>query len=286
MISNACCAFVATSIIWHGFCGVLHKNPEKGFAAELLSQTNDDQTAVLRQSPGLFKQNNKNQSDVIMKGKKSKLSLAALALLAICGRIPVALATPIIVDELNYQGAVFTLGGEWIDRIYRMTYTAQFGASESSGDRSLLTAIDWKWEGGKIHSVLLREAPGGTDAWRAQISHQIGGDAFGCLEDGDSNAVCTEFVGPGAGLFTDQAETVSWVFDISFKHLTQQNGWLKQGPRRAYVNETGRLATPTMAADVPAEVAAVPVPGLPALLLIGLAGLSLCRAGGSKVART
>jgi hypothetical protein len=238
--------------------------------------------------PGLLKQNDKNQSDVIMKGKKSKLSLAVLALLAICGRIPVALATPIIVDELNYQGAVFTLGGEWkrAGSIYTMTYTAQFDDFQDADDQSYLTAIDWKWEGAKIDTVSLLEAPGagGTGDWTVQTSSQIGGDAGKCLDTGDSNAVCTDF--NGLGLSTAQDGLLSWVFEIHFRELNLQQSFLQGGVRSAYVS-AGSLAAPDLLFIAPlSEGANVPVPGVPALLLIGLAGLSLCRAGGSKVART
>lgn len=217
-----------------------------------------------------------------MKGKKRNLSLAALALVAICGRVPTALAVTTIIDTMNYEGAIFTLGGEWeIERsIYTMTYTAQFGPSQNPQVQSYLKAIDWKWDGGTIDTVALLEAPGGKENWNAQTSRQIGGEAAQCLEAGDSNAVCTEF--NGLGLSTSDTGLLSWVFEISFKDFNQQESFLGGGVRSAYVT-SGSLAAPVMRFFEPLpETTNVPVPGVPALLLIGLAGLSLCRASAGK----
>ena len=92
-----------------------------------------------------------------MKGKNLNLVLV-LALMAICGRVPVSLALPVTTDTLNYQGAVFTLDGEWGDSGYTMIYTANFDEFYGAAEQPYLKAIDWKWQGGSISSVALTTA--------------------------------------------------------------------------------------------------------------------------------
>jgi len=229
-----------------------------------------------------------------MKGKKFK-QLLVLALVAICGHMPVTRAIPINPDTMNYQGALFTLEGRWTSGSnYEMTYWANFDNFESAAEQPYLKAIDWKWEGGKIDTVSLLSAPGDDGDWMAQTFHQIGiGDSVGCESGGGSNAVCTEFTGAGIGLSTATVGDVSWVFNISFKVRNQVDLFLKEGLRNAYVNESGLLAAPIMACDTVDDAtcsgaldviaplsspdAEVPSPGVPALLVIGLAGLLLGR---------
>ncbi|MBE9538090.1 MAG: hypothetical protein IMF06_03355 [Proteobacteria bacterium] len=224
-----------------------------------------------------------------MKGKKIDYVLA-LALVAVCGRMPVSQAMPINEDTLNYQGAIFTLEGEWVDAIYRMTYWANFENFTGTNDQSYLKALDWKWEGGHISTVSLLEAPGGAGDWLAQTSHQIGvGESVGCEIGGGSNAVCTDFVGSESGLSTATEGDLRWVFEISFKHISQVDVYLRDGLRAAYINDSGSLAAPILSCGAAGEAtcasdpnitpasASVPVPGVPALLIIGLAGMSLCR---------
>ena len=222
-----------------------------------------------------------------MKGKKIDFVLA-LALVAVCSHIPVSQAIPINEDTLNYQGAIFTLEGEWDNGIYRMTYWANFDEFKGTGDQSYLKAIDWKWEGAGISTVSLLDAPGGAGDWLAQTSHQIGlGESVGCEQGGGSNAVCTAFVGGASGLSTATEGDLNWVFEISFKSTRQKDFFLKNGVRAAYIDDSGSLAAPVMSCGADGDstcsrsfapsAANVPVPGVPALLIIGLAGLSLCR---------
>ena len=233
----------------------------------------------------------------MMKGRKIDYVLA-LALAAVCSRMPVSHAMPINADTLNYQGALFTLEGEWDAATYRMTYWANFDNFEGSDEQSYLKAIDWKWEGGKISSVSLLGAPGGAGNWMAQTSYQIGvGESVGCEQAGGSNAVCTEFRGSEPGLSTGTEGDISWVFEITFKSTRQVDVFLRDGLRAAYINDSGSLAAPIMScgaagdstcssdsnATAPRSAldsANVPAPGVPALLIIGLAGLSLCRRSG------
>ena len=232
----------------------------------------------------------------MMKGRKIDYVLV-LALAAVCSRVPMSYAIPINEDTLNYQGALFTLEGEWVDATYTMTYWANFDNFEGTDDQSYLKAIDWKWEGGGISSVSLLEAPGGTENWMSQTFYQIGaGESVGCEQGGGSNAVCTEFVGSESGLSTATTGDQSWVFEITFKHIRQIDVFLRDGLRAAYITESGSLAAPIMScgaagdstcssdSDALAPLSAldsanVPAPGVPALLFIGLAGLSLCRRG-------
>ena len=232
-----------------------------------------------------------------MKGKKLNYMYVALALMVVCGRVPAALAVPITVDTLNYQGAVFNLKGEWDDGLYRMTYTADFNNFQDTEGQSYLNAIDWKWEGAGINSVFLAEAPGGVDDWKTQTFHQISsGDSSGCEKTGGANAVCTEFLGDALGLSVATDELLSWVFEISFKNdfnnTRQRDMLLGRGVRTAFVNDIGRLTTPIMSCEnaegaicssdqIPP--ANVPSPGVPALLIIGLGGLWLFRRGKNGV---
>ena len=230
-----------------------------------------------------------------MKGKKLNYMYVALALMALCGRVPATLAAPIIVDTLNYQGALFNLDGEWDGSLYRMTYSANFDDFQDSGGQSYLTAIDWKWDGAGINSVFLAKAPGSVDDWQTQTFHQISsGDSAGCEKTGGSNAVCTEFLGDAPGLSVATDELLEWVFEISFKSFRQKDMLLGEGLRTAFVNDIARLATPIMSCgnaegaicssdQIPA--ANVPSPGVPALLLIGLGGLWLFRRGNNGVSR-
>ena len=232
-----------------------------------------------------------------MKGKKIDY-LLLLALVAVCGHMPVSQAIPINSDTLNYQGALFTLEGEWDKAIYRMTYWANFDAFEGSSDQSHLKALDWKWEGSAISSVSLMEAPGGTEEWATQTFYQIDvGESVGCKKGGGSNAVCTEFTGSESpGLSTATEGDLSWVFEITFKSIRQVDVFLRDGLRAAYINAGGSLIAPVMTCGAEGELSCasgldnigaqdVPAPGVPALLIIGLAGLFLCRAGGNSAVR-
>jgi len=226
-----------------------------------------------------------------MKGKQLNYMYVALALMALCGRVPAALAVPITVDTLNYQGAVFNLNGEWDGGLYRMTYTADFTDFQDPGGQSYLKAIDWKWNGAGINSVFLAKAPGDRNQWETRRFYQIsGGDSASCEKKGGSNAVCTEFLGGGPGLSVATDELLSWVFEISFKNgfnnVRQRDMLLGRGLRTAFVNDTGTLTTPIMSCEnaegaicssdqIP--TANVPTPGVPALLFIGLGGLWLFR---------
>lgn len=218
-----------------------------------------------------------------------------MALIAICGQISATQAIPL--STMDYQGALFTLEGKWTSGSnYEMTYWANFDNFEGATEQPYLKAIDWKWEGAQISAVSLVSAPGDSGEWMTQTHHQIGtGDLVGCELGGGSNAVCTEFTGEGVGLSTATTGDVSWVFDISFKHFNQIDLFLEEGLRNAFVDDSGLFAAPILACDTfdesicsdPLDVIApvsladaeIPIPGVPALLAIGLTGLLLTRKG-------
>lgn len=231
-----------------------------------------------------------------MKAMSIRRAVASLMLIG-CAGAPMANAALIDTDVLVFQGAVFTLQGEWKDSRYLMTYQASFAGFQGSEEPSFLKAIDWKWEGNPINSVSLLEAPGGKDQWLAQPDQQIGtADAVGCQPGGGANAVCTEFIGDSKGFstLTDSAD-LRWVFELSFNGLRQREIFLGDGLRAAFVNGSGSLAAPIMSCsgaqnpgcpDQRQRVAlqvleerngSVPVPGVPALLLAGIAGLFMSR---------
>ncbi len=221
----------------------------------------------------------------------------AISIATIFTSIPIAHATPVGTDTLYFHGAVFTLNGEWTENRYLMTYLADFSGFQGEGEPSYLKALDWHWEGSDISSVTLKEAPGGTDQWRTRSLHQIGkGDSLGCESGYSAGAVCTEYLGNPKGFDTlSELTDLRWVFEInfSFKQLRQQNRLLGDGLRAAFVDTSGKLAAPLMACsgaqnpgcpDQPILLSTlsetngnVPVPGVPALLLAGLAGLFVSR---------
>jgi hypothetical protein len=212
-------------------------------------------------------------------------------------------ATLIDTQVLDFQGAVFTLQGEWKDNRYLMTYQASFAGFQSSEGPSYLKAIDWKWEGEEgdtLSSVSLLEAPGSKDQWLAQTNQQIStGDSVGCQSGGGANAVCTEFLGDSRGFSTlTDITDLRWVFELSFNELRQRDVFLGNGLRAAFVNGSGKLTAPIMscsgaqnpgcpdprvelqALSLAEDNGSVPIPGVPALLLAGLAGLFLSRRSG------
>lgn len=225
-----------------------------------------------------------------MKAMSIRRAFASLMLIA-CVGAPMANAALIDTDVLVFQGAIFTLQGEWKDSRYLMTYQASFTGFQGSEEPSFLKAIDWKWEGNPITSVSLLEAPGGKDQWLAQPDQQIGtADSVGCQSGGGANAVCTEFLGDSKGFstLTDIAD-LRWVFELSFNALRQREIFLGDGLRAAFVNGSGRLAAPIMSCSgaqnpgcpdqrialqaLAEDSGNVPIPGVPALLLVGIAGM-------------
>jgi len=229
-----------------------------------------------------------------MKVKKFKSGLAIL-IAAACAHMPAPQALPLNTDVLIFQGAIFTLQGEWQDSRYIMTYEASFDGFQDNGEPSYLKAIDWKWQGDLISAVSLLEAPGGANNWLAQTDRQIGsGDSVGCTQGGGANAVCTEYLGDSKGFSTlTDLDSLRWVFELSFNELRQRDLFVGNGLRAAFVNGSGTLTAPIMACSGPqnpgcpdpqveiqpvtAINANVPIPGVPALLLAGLAGLVLSR---------
>lgn len=230
-----------------------------------------------------------------MKAMSIRRVFASLMLIG-CAGAPMANAALIDTDVLVFQGAIFTLQGEWKDDRYLMTYQASFDGFQGSEEPSYLKAIDWKWEGDTIISaVSLLEAPGGKDQWFAQTDQQIGaGDSVGCQSGGGDNAVCTEFLGDSKGFstLTDIAD-LRWVFELSFNELRQREMFLGDGLRAAFVNGSGSLTAPIMSCSgaqnpgcpdqrialqaLPEDNGNVPVPGVPALLLAGIAGMFMSR---------
>ena len=234
------------------------------------------------------------EGDVIMKGNTKRFTLGLL-LLGLCGHMQLARAMPIDSDMLEYNGAIFELGTEWVDGSYRITYSANFSGFQRDTEQSLLKAIDWKWEGGNIGSVSLIDAPGGVDDWSARTYYQIGsGDSVGCELGGGSNAVCTDFIGNDQGFSTLSDMTLDWVFEVSFRNrnITQRDVLFDGGLRAAFVNGSGKLTAPIMSCSgaqnqncpdprgLSEEIASVPIPGVPALLLAGLAGMAMARRRG------
>ncbi len=234
-----------------------------------------------------------------MKQMKSRM-IQALALVALCSQATLSQAIPINDSTVDYNGALFTTEGEWTDpSTYSMTYWANFAGYEGTGDQSFLRAIDWKWEGAGISSVSLLEAPGSTDDWMTQAFYQIAvGESVGCEKNGGSNAICTEYIGAGAGLSTDSSDDFRWLFEITFKNVRQQDLLLDSTIRSGYVNNNGGFASPLVSCSPgnesvcssfaganivslqspgTADAATVPIPGVPALLFIGLAGLLATR---------
>ena len=237
--------------------------------------------------------------DGIMKLKQIRHAIA-VSIATIFTSIPLSHGTPIGSDTLYFQGAVFTLTGEITEGGYTMTYLADFSGFEGGSEPSFLKAIDWNWDGSYIlGSVSLKEAPGGVDQWRTLTSYQIGtGDSVGC-EPGDiAGSVCTEFLGDTRGFATTtELSDLRWVFEIkmSDKYLRQGNRFLGDDLRAAFVNVGGKLTTPIMSCSgaqnpgcpdplplvqlrtLAQDNGNVPIPGVPALLLAGVAGLVLSR---------
>lgn len=214
--------------------------------------------------------------------------------------IPLSHGTLIGDDRLYFQGAEFKLTGEVIEDRYIMTYLADFSGFEGGSEPSFLKAIDWNWEGSYIlGSVSLTEAPGGTDQWRTLTSHQIGtGDSVGCEPGEIAGSVCTEFLGDTKGFATTtELSELRWVFEITIsdKYQRQSNRFLGDDLRAAFVDVSGKLSAPIMSCSgaqnpgcadplplVQLQTLAqdngnVPIPGVPALLLAGVAGLVLSR---------
>ena len=224
----------------------------------------------------------------------------ALAMGLSLASAPVSQATPIGTDTLYFQGAVFTLTGEWTEGGYTMTYLADFSGFEGGSEPSFLKAIGWNLEGSIIlGSVSLKEAPGGTDQWKTLTSNQTGTGDYHSCEPGDNiRKVCTEFLGDPKGFATTtDLGDLRWVFEINMsdKYLRPGNRFLGDALRAAFVNGGGRLTAPIMScsgAQNPGcrdplpllqlqtqalDNGNVPIPGVPALLLAGIAGMFLSR---------
>ena len=218
-----------------------------------------------------------------------------LFLATICGHTQLSQATPLVSDSLNYRGALFTLESGWVENRYLVTYRADFSGFQGDADQAYIKAIDWNWVEGGIDSVELKSAPGHSTDWDTQQYQQIGlGDALGCGTGASQDAVCTQYSGSGAGFSAlDSTEDLSWVFEISFRTFRQRDVMFNGGFTAALVDGKGFLSAPIMACntqqnpgcpDVPAPLTelqedngSVPVPGVPALLLAGLAGLFISR---------
>jgi MYXO-CTERM domain-containing protein len=226
-----------------------------------------------------------------------------LLLFAVCGQVQTSQAIPIASDVLEYNGAFFELETEWLGDNYRITYSADFSGFQGASDASYLKAIDWKWEGGNIGSISLISAPGSVSDWSAKTFSQIGvGDSVQCQLGGGSNAVCTDFIANDQGFSTLTDTNLSWVFEVSFRNRNarQKDVLFDGGLRAAFVNGSGKLTAPIMSCSgaqnpgcpdplqsplVETQTLAddngnVPIPGVPALLLAGLAGLFLSRRRG------
>jgi hypothetical protein len=231
--------------------------------------------------------------DVIMKAQTKKYTVPLV--IALAGmHMQLSHAIPLDTNNIVFQGAIFTLEGEWKDDSYIMTYRADFAGFQADSEPSYLKAIDWRWNGAAVSSVSLLDAPDGTDQWQAQTFHEIGlGYSVGCEPGGGSNSVCTEFLGEPKGFATSTSlEDLRWVFEIRFKDMTQRERFTGGDSfRAAFVNGGGTLVAPIMSC-IPGESfgcldqinqiaplsegdANVPVPGVPALLMAGLVGLFL-----------
>ncbi len=217
-----------------------------------------------------------------MTGNKRFYSTAAALLLALAS-LPAAQAIPINHATINQDGALFTIEGEWVNAsTYQLTYWANFDNFDNGGGEDFVTAIDWKWQGGTISAVSLLDAPGSLTDWSARAFQQITyGETVGCAEGGGFSAVCTQYVGEGVGLSTGLSGDLSWVFEVSFKDVRQQDLLLGRGPRAGIIGGDGPLAAPlgitAMALPLVVVDAQVPLPGVLPLCLIGLAGLVLQR---------
>ena len=201
-------------------------------------------------------------------------SLIAAATLAVMVWIPTSQAIPINENTLNKDGALFTIEGEWKTvSTYQLTYWANFDGFDGGDD--FLRAIDWKWQGGTINSISLVEAPGSLTDWSAKPFYQINYANFvGCAEGGSFSAVCTEYVGNGAGLSTTVSGDLAWIFEVDFKDVRQRDLLLGRGPRAGLLGDSLPLASPlsiTTASFLPDEPnRQVPTPGVLPLMLIGL----------------
>jgi hypothetical protein len=221
--------------------------------------------------------------------KRANLAIsAAMGLLLVTAHIGGAQAIPITDNTFEQDGALLTIEGNWLDASkYQVTYRANFDNFQSSGGDAYLTAIDWQWradnwEGGSISSVSLVQAPGSISDWFARAFYQIDyGVSAGCTPGGGFGAVCTEHTGDGFALSSALAGDLSWVFEVTFKDVRQQDLLLGRGLRAGYDNTlvsplgiTARFALPE------AVDAQVPAPGALPLVLLGLAGLVMGRRRG------
>jgi hypothetical protein len=204
-----------------------------------------------------------------------------LGMALVLGQAGASHATPIDIQTLDYNGAVLSVDGEWQSAsVFEVTYNANFAHFLGAEGEDFLAAIDWKWEGAQINSISLLSAPTELSDWMTQPFYQIDfSEDAGCAKGGGQGAVCTEYVGAGAGLSTSLQGDLSWVFEVTFKNA-RQGDWLRnQGPRAGYQDG---LASPlgifTTGAPLNNEVnGQVPEPGALSLLLIGLAGMLLGR---------
>ncbi len=210
-----------------------------------------------------------------MRGTQFGNSIAA-ATLAVMVYIPTTQAIPINENTLDKDGALFTIEGEWTSSsTYQLTYWANFDGFDNSGGDDFLKAIDWQWQGGEISSVILKNAPGSRDDWAAIPEYQINyANVVGCAPGGGVSAVCTEYVGEGAGLSTALSGDLAWVFQVNFKTDRQLDLIMGRGPRAGLLGDSLPLASPLSirtAAFAPDPLnGQVPAPGVLSLMLIGL----------------
>lgn len=237
-----------------------------------------------------------------MKTKRNHYKMSLL-LATLCSLGQLSQATPIGSDTLVYQGAVFTLDSGWDGARYLVTYRANFSTFQGEENEFYLKAIDWNWIDGDLGDVTLTAAPGDLRDWVARSNQQISvGDSPGCETGGGSDAVCAEYIGDAKGFSTfGSTEDLSWVFEVGFKTIRQKDVFFGGGFGAAIVNGSGKLTAPTMSCsgaqnpgcpDQRIEVQAlaedngnVPIPGVPALLLAGIAGMFMMgrrRGGGLK----
>ena len=218
--------------------------------------------------------------------KRANLAIsAAMGLVLAVIHIGGAQAIPITDDTFEQDGAQLTIEGDWLNAsTYQVTYWANFDNFQSSGGDAYLTAIDWQWRtdqwnGGKISSVSLVQAPGSVTDWFAQPFFQIDyGVSPGCAPGGGFGAVCTEHTGGGFDLSTALTGDLSWVFEVTFKDVRQQALLLGRGLRADYDSTLASpLGVTTRFARPDAVDAQVPAPGALPLVLIGLAGLVMGR---------